>query len=350
MANYAPCFEEIEDLIDYFTFLLKDSTDAGVVITIKDKLIYFESLLDVLKIKNLENQKIAIFYKRVAPVYSYFMDYNQAILLNKLSLDIIKFVGSSHIDCSDLYNNLGSIYDKINEKEKSLNYYKKSLKIKENFLGNNHSDTAITYDNIAVLYVSMGRYSEAITNSKKAIKIFENSLYAKPIDIAKSYDILSWIYQQIGKWKEGLLYTLKARKIFQNLGEHSPDTIICNNNLARIYSKIGKKSEALFLYKKYLEISEKYLGIDDMTTAMIYHDLAIFYYEKKKCQDAKDYVIKAFMVKEKFLPPEHSELLDLQDGMSRIEECIKNSQKIGGNNPCPCNSGKKYKKCCGKSK
>jgi SWIM/SEC-C metal-binding protein len=26
----------------------------------------------------------------------------------------------------------------------------------------------------------------------------------------------------------------------------------------------------------------------------------------------------------------------------------KASQKIGHNDPCPCSSGKKYKKCCGK--
>jgi preprotein translocase subunit SecA len=27
---------------------------------------------------------------------------------------------------------------------------------------------------------------------------------------------------------------------------------------------------------------------------------------------------------------------------------VKNSSKVGRNDPCPCGSGKKYKKCCGK--
>jgi preprotein translocase subunit SecA len=29
---------------------------------------------------------------------------------------------------------------------------------------------------------------------------------------------------------------------------------------------------------------------------------------------------------------------------------IKVSKIVGRNAPCPCNSGKKYKKCCGKPK
>ena len=27
---------------------------------------------------------------------------------------------------------------------------------------------------------------------------------------------------------------------------------------------------------------------------------------------------------------------------------VRNEEKVGRNDPCPCGSGKKYKKCCGK--
>ena len=30
-------------------------------------------------------------------------------------------------------------------------------------------------------------------------------------------------------------------------------------------------------------------------------------------------------------------------------EPIRSDGKVGRNDPCPCNSGKKYKQCCGKS-
>ena len=34
---------------------------------------------------------------------------------------------------------------------------------------------------------------------------------------------------------------------------------------------------------------------------------------------------------------------------TRVEQVVRNSPKIYRNDPCPCGSGKKYKKCCGKN-
>lgn len=33
---------------------------------------------------------------------------------------------------------------------------------------------------------------------------------------------------------------------------------------------------------------------------------------------------------------------------NRTSEPIRIEKKVGRNDPCPCGSGKKYKKCCGK--
>ena len=35
---------------------------------------------------------------------------------------------------------------------------------------------------------------------------------------------------------------------------------------------------------------------------------------------------------------------------TRVEQVIRKDKKIHRNDPCPCGSGKKYKKCCGKNK
>ena len=55
---------------------------------------------------------------------------------------------------------------------------------------------------------------------------------------------------------------------------------------------------------------------------------------------------------------EHHEIADFKkqngkwyfyDGRApRTETYIRKEPKIGRNDPCPCNSGKKYKKCCGR--
>ncbi|MCI7098671.1 MAG: SEC-C domain-containing protein [Lachnospiraceae bacterium] len=31
-----------------------------------------------------------------------------------------------------------------------------------------------------------------------------------------------------------------------------------------------------------------------------------------------------------------------------MKPVVKTDKKVGRNDPCPCGSGKKYKKCCGK--
>src|SRR5437773_5919563 len=33
--------------------------------------------------------------------------------------------------------------------------------------------------------------------------------------------------------------------------------------------------------------------------------------------------------------------------MQPVQQVVRGSAKIGRNDPCPCGSGKKYKKCCG---
>ena len=45
-----------------------------------------------------------------------------------------------------------------------------------------------------------------------------------------------------------------------------------------------------------------------------------------------------------FTPEEQRELYTEQ---KRSHTIIRNEAKVGRNDPCPCNSGKKYKKCCG---
>lgn len=61
--------------------------------------------------------------------------------------------------------------------------------------------------------------------------------------------------------------------------------------------------------------------------------------------------------REKTRRMEHHELASFQkedgkwvfvDGMPpAIKQVVRQSPKVGRNDPCPCNSGKKYKKCCG---
>ncbi|MCH6569643.1 MAG: SEC-C domain-containing protein, partial [Acidobacteria bacterium] len=37
-----------------------------------------------------------------------------------------------------------------------------------------------------------------------------------------------------------------------------------------------------------------------------------------------------------------------QQSAGAVKTVVRNTRKVGRNEPCPCGSGKKYKKCCGR--
>jgi uncharacterized protein YecA (UPF0149 family) len=45
---------------------------------------------------------------------------------------------------------------------------------------------------------------------------------------------------------------------------------------------------------------------------------------------------------------EHEQELKQQTGGAKVETVVKTAPEVGRNDACPCGSGKKYKKCCGK--
>ena len=65
-------------------------------------------------------------------------------------------------------------------------------------------------------------------------------------------------------------------------------------------------------------------------------------------EKTKSGIILTGAAKEK---PEVAEVIEvgpggLVDG-KEVKMTVKKGQKVGRNDPCPCGSGKKYKKCCG---
>ena len=75
-----------------------------------------------------------------------------------------------------LFNNIAGVYKSQGEYAKALEWYCKSLNIKEKVLGKEHISTAITYNNIAGVYESQGKYAEALEWYEKALVISEKVL------------------------------------------------------------------------------------------------------------------------------------------------------------------------------
>jgi preprotein translocase subunit SecA len=46
--------------------------------------------------------------------------------------------------------------------------------------------------------------------------------------------------------------------------------------------------------------------------------------------------------------PKERKFVDNRNDAGTVQPIVKKDKKVGRNDPCPCGSGKKYKKCCGK--
>ena len=70
---------------------------------------------------------------------------------------------------------------------------------------------------------------------------------------------------------------------------------------------------------------------------------------KRMEKDGVDF--KSIRQMKKWMKAHEAELKAEQaGGVPKVETVVHEGPKIGRNDPCPCGSGKKYKKCCGKDK
>ena len=68
---------------------------------------------------------------------------------------------------------------------------------------------------------------------------------------------------------------------------------------------------------------------------------------KRMEKDGVDF--KSIRQMKKWMKEHEAELKEEQaTGIPKVETVVHEGPRIGRNDPCPCGSGKKYKKCCGK--
>ena len=72
--------------------------------------------------------------------------------------------------------------------------------------------------------------------------------------------------------------------------------------------------------------------------------------EKEEENISQDDIRKAagkFMEREQVAKPTST---NMDSSSEAVNKTVRGVKKIGRNDPCPCGSGKKYKKCCGANK
>lgn len=135
-------------------------------------------------------------------------------------------------------------------------------------------------------------------------------------------------------------------------------------------SLLDYKAESLFALGKTGEAEQLYRDIisrnpDNPWCLLHTGDCYVIYGEKKDLAKAKNYYLQALSIAEKHrkepdgedeLRAVYHRLIDVADNTGNRAESdrymrllgLLESKRVGRNDPCPCGSGKKYKKCCGR--
>jgi predicted enzyme related to lactoylglutathione lyase len=174
--KYPAEFEFAQKLVNKIIDELKDSYEKGSGISVWNKLIT-HSVAVAKSFNKSEHEDYATLLNNIGSVYDKIGDYNKALEFYEKALNIRKKVlGTEHPNTATSYNNIGSTYDSMGDYNKALEFYENALNIREKVLGTEHPDTATSYNNIGGVYDSMGDYNKALEFYEKTLQIFKKAL------------------------------------------------------------------------------------------------------------------------------------------------------------------------------
>ncbi|MDP2387853.1 MAG: tetratricopeptide repeat protein [Bacteroidota bacterium] len=188
-------------------------------------------------------------------------------------------------------NNEGFLADQHGQTEKTLELYKKSLKIRENL--KEKRAIANSLNNLGNVYEDLGDIPKALEYLHKSMKLQEETKDRR----GQSYSLnnLATIYGDLGDKNKALEYYQKALQIQEEIKDKL-GAAYSLSNIGYFYNKAGEIDKALEYYLRSLKIKEE---IDDKYgIAYSYNNIGIIYKEKGDLKTALEYYNKSLMLRE----------------------------------------------------
>ena len=207
------------------------------------------------------------------------------------------------------YNQLGIIKNRQGHYEKALQYYQKSLDIRQRTLPNNHPHLATSYDNIGLVYSNMREYPQALSFHEKALGIYQKTLPDDDPDLAISYNNIGLVYSNMEEYPKALSSHEKALSIRQRtLPANHPSLAVSYNNIGAVYFNMGQYPQALSFYEKALDIRQKVLPTNHPDVAQSYNNIGLVYSNMEEYPKALSSHEKALSIRQRTLPANHPSL------------------------------------------
>jgi CHAT domain-containing protein/Tfp pilus assembly protein PilF len=212
-----------------------------------------------------------------------------------------KALGPYHLDVAESLTNLSILHSTQGQYWKAEPLLQRALSIQEKVLGAHHPNVARSLNNLAMLYLEQGRYAEAEPLYVRALGIEEKAQGYDHPNLVKSPNVLA---------------TLSQMQDHQVLSR--PCACSSLNNLAALYFKQQRYSEAEPLYVRALELVEKTQGAHHPAFATSLHNLATLYEEQGRYGEAESLYVRAQGIYEKALGGAHPNLATNLNGLALL--------------------------------
>lgn len=338
---------------------------------IKESLKYFEGAYVTCR-KNGYRREQARSLNDIGLVHEIYGDFVRAAKYLKEALVLREIIGDKS-GLADTLNNLGNLFIDTNKFEKALKEYGACMAIRKEI--DDKPGAALCLSNMAAAYRKEGKLKEALEKCDESLLISEK-IGDRP-QIATVLNEMGMTLSQGGKPDEALEKHNESLKIREEIG-YRQGIASCLSNIAVILQKKGDEDEAIKKYQESLVIAKEMGAKQQIATS--YHNLGTVFFRRSDYPlamkhflesvalqkqmgmaqtDALSYIaeIRRILGSIKFRELASDALNSLSVSLKpfvRVEDLIqgetvrRETPKVGPNAPCPCKSGKKYKKCCGK--
>ena len=191
------------------------------------------------------------------------------------------------------YNLLGSVYDDIDQYEKSKQYHLESMEIRKKLFGDRHEEVAHSMNNLGNVALSQGKFEEAINYFEASLDIKKQVPNIKKEDIAAGHINIGLTLTQMGDFNSSFdQFFIAERLILEELPEKSYSLGVLYNNLGISYQNAGKLDSSLIYHFKSLEIKRHIFGETNLNLSDSYLNIGAIYFYKGEFLKAEEYYQK----------------------------------------------------------
>ncbi len=222
---------------------------------------------------------------------------------------------------SIIIDKLGKSYELKADLDEALNYYKKSLKIREEVYEKEHPDIAVSYNNIGLVYSSKGDLDKALKYFTISLEVMKKAYGKEHPEVAGSYNNIGLVYKSKGDLDKALKYFTISFEVMKKVcGEEHLYVAIGYNNIGLVYKSKGDLDKALKYFTISLEIREKAYGKEHPEVSKNYNNIGLVYKSKGDLDKALKYFTISLEVMKKAYGEEHPEVAGSYNNIGSVHK------------------------------